>query len=91
MGLDWNYDAFVSLSLGFFVAFICVRMTHELGNGLDQLRQQWRQRREIPLEKRLFPTETRTTQSMLCKGGFQARPSRNRYPRNLSENGSNLP
>ena len=55
MGLDWNYDAFVSLSLGFFVAFICVRMTHELGNGLDQLRQQWRQRREIPPGETALP------------------------------------
>ena len=45
MGLEWTYDSFVGLSFGFFAAFISVRLTHEVGNGLDQLRRQWRQRR----------------------------------------------
>ena len=55
MGLDWNYDSFVGLSFGFFVAFISVRITHELGNGLDQLRRQWRQRRKISAQGTALP------------------------------------
>ena len=47
MGFEWTYDSFVGLSFGFFAAFITVRLTHELGNGLNQFRRQWRQRRSV--------------------------------------------
>ena len=45
MGFELTYDNFVGLSFGFFMAFATVRLGHEMGNGLEGLRRQWRRRR----------------------------------------------